>query len=199
MGTKRGLVLAWCCGMLMVAGCAKEEVVQKDAPLAPSAVTAQTRDDAQARKSDAKAAPKQPLTAEAVTSPAVAESSRQQASAAAGQQEQLGAELERIYFDFDSAGLSAAARQALEKNAKALKKSGIKVRIEGNCDERGSDEYNLALGEKRARVAMQYLTTMGIAADRLSVISFGKEKPADAGHDETAWTKNRRDEFVAIR
>ena len=200
MGTKgRGLVLAWCCGLLMVAGCAKEEVVQKDQPLAPATVTAQAREDAQARKSDATPATKQTLPAEAVTTPAVAESSRQQASTAASQQEQLSAGLERIYFDFDSAGLSSAARQTLAKNAAALKKSSIKVRIEGNCDERGSDEYNLALGEKRARAAMQYLTTMGIAADRLSVISFGKEKPVDAGHDETAWANNRRDDFVTVR
>jgi peptidoglycan-associated lipoprotein len=78
------------------------------------------------------------------------------------------------------------------------KDSAAKVRIEGNCDERGSDEYNLALGEKRAKAAMEYLVTLGIPAERLSVISYGKEKPADPGHDEAAWAKNRRDEFVVL-
>ncbi len=196
MGTKgKGLVLAWCCGLLFAGGCAKEEVLQKDAPLAPAAATAQ---EAPAVKSDARAT--KPLSPEAVTSPAVAESGRQPASTAAVRQEQLSAGLERVYFDFDSAGLSAAARHTLAKNAEVLKRNGgLKVRIEGNCDERGSDEYNLALGEKRARAAMQYLTTMGISADRLSTISFGKEKPAEAGHDEAAWAKNRRDEFVAVK
>ncbi len=103
----------------------------------------------------------------------------------------------KIYFDFDSYNLSGAARSDLVKNAKLLKKDSVgKVRIEGNCDERGSDEYNLALGEKRANVAMRYLVTLGIPAERLSVISYGKEKPADPGHDEAAWARNRRDEFA---
>ena len=70
------------------------------------------------------------------------------------------------------------------------------MRIEGHCDERGSDEYNLALGEQRAQAAARYLTTLGISGERLSTISFGKEKPADPGHDENAWAKNRRDEFI---
>ena len=76
------------------------------------------------------------------------------------------------------------------------KNSALKVRIEGHCDERGSDEYNLALGERRAKAAMNYLVTLGIADKRLSVISYGKEKPVDPGHDEAAWAKNRRAEFV---
>ena len=78
------------------------------------------------------------------------------------------------------------------------KERADKVRIAGNCDERGSDEYNLALGEKRAKAAMEYLVTMGIPSERLSFISYGKEKPVDAGHNETAWTMNRRDDFTVV-
>ena len=105
--------------------------------------------------------------------------------------------LEKVYFSFDSSNLDDGARQNLTKNAAFMKKNGsAKVRIEGNCDERGSDEYNLALGERRAKAAMQYLVTMGVPAARLSVISYGKEKPADPGHDEAAWARNRRDEFA---
>lgn len=74
----------------------------------------------------------------------------------------------------------------------------VKIQIEGHCDERGSDAYNLALGERRAKAALQYLVTLGIPDKRLSVISYGKEKPADPGHDETSWSKNRRDEFVIV-
>jgi len=121
------------------------------------------------------------------------------AESTAGQYEQMKSELNKIYFDFDSFKLSEPDRSSLAKNADLLKKDSTeKVRIEGNCDERGSDEYNLALGEKRANAAMQYLVTLGIPADRLSVISYGKEKPADPGHDEAAWAKNRRDDFVVI-
>jgi peptidoglycan-associated lipoprotein len=103
-----------------------------------------------------------------------------------------------IYFDFDSSDLSQDARNTLTKNAEILMKSmqPAKIKIEGHCDERGSAEYNLALGERRAKSAMQYLITLGVKPDRLSVISYGKEKPAVQGNNEEAWAKNRRDEFV---
>ena len=110
---------------------------------------------------------------------------------------ELKSALKKVYFDFDSYKLSGTARSKLEKNAELIKKvSAANIRVEGSCDERGSDEYNIALGEKRAKAAMQYLVTLGIPAERLSVISYGKEKPADTGHDEAAWAKNRRDEFA---
>ena len=109
-------------------------------------------------------------------------------------------ELQKIYFNFDSADLSNDSRSALSKNAELLtKQPAVKLRIEGNCDERGSDEYNLALGERRAKAARDYLVNLGVQPDRLSVISYGEEKPADPGHDEAAWAKNRRDEFVIMK
>ena len=80
-----------------------------------------------------------------------------------------------------------------------LKNSGTKVQVQGNCDDRGSAEYNLALGENRAKSAVKYLTTLGVKPDKLSYISFGKEKPADQGNDEAAWTKNRRADFAIIK
>ncbi len=111
----------------------------------------------------------------------------------------LTSALEKIYFDFDSSALSDQARKTLTSNADYLRKSAAaKLRIEGNCDERGSAEYNIALGEKRAEAAKNYLVTMGIPADRLATISYGKEKPADPGHDESAWAKNRRDDFTIL-
>jgi peptidoglycan-associated lipoprotein len=75
----------------------------------------------------------------------------------------------------------------------------VAVRIEGNCDERGSDDYNMALGERRAKAAKDYLVNLGIASDRISTISYGEEKPADPGHDEEAWARNRRAEFVIVK
>lgn len=109
------------------------------------------------------------------------------------------ARLGSIYFDYDSHMLSDSAREILQKNAEILKNNAkLNIRIEGNCDERGSDEYNLALGEKRARAAMQYLITLGTDSGRLSTISYGKEKPFETGHNDVAWALNRRDDFVSI-
>lgn len=108
--------------------------------------------------------------------------------------------LERIHFEFDQFTLTDAARRTLAQNAKYLMAHGdIKVVIEGHCDDRGSDEYNLALGESRALAAKGYLESLGISAQRLSVISYGEEKPLEAGSDEAAWAKNRRAEFKAVR
>ncbi len=108
--------------------------------------------------------------------------------------------MERISFDFDQFTLSAEARRILGDNAKYLKaNSATKVVIEGHCDERGSDEYNLALGESRALAAKNYLVSMGISAKRLSVISYGEEKPMNKGANETAYAQNRRAEFKAIK
>ena len=105
-------------------------------------------------------------------------------------------EAEAIYFDFDKSDLKPAARAILEKKAGWLRtNSSYKLKVEGNCDERGTVEYNLALGERRAKAAVKYLNALGIAADRMTTISYGEERPADPGHNEAAWSKNRRDEF----
>ncbi len=101
-----------------------------------------------------------------------------------------------VYFDFDKYNLVESAKKALDNNAQVLKDNpSVIVRIEGNCDERGTVEYNLSLGEKRAAAAQKYLTDLGIAASRIQTISYGKEKPVAMGHDEGSWSKNRRDDF----
>jgi peptidoglycan-associated lipoprotein len=106
-------------------------------------------------------------------------------------------ESEDIYFEFDQYILSDAAKQNLNKKAQWLKNfPTAKALIEGYCDERGSAEYNMALGQKRADAAMQYLVSLGINVNRISSISFGKENPIDPGHTEDAWAKNRRAHFV---
>jgi peptidoglycan-associated lipoprotein len=105
--------------------------------------------------------------------------------------------LKPVFFDYDSAELTPAAKSALDENFGVLKKYGTWVlTIEGHCDERGTPEYNLALGERRAVAARTYLIALGVAADRLRTVSYGKEFPFDAGHDEAAWEKNRRAHFV---
>jgi peptidoglycan-associated lipoprotein len=112
---------------------------------------------------------------------------------------EASSDLETAYFDFDSFKLRGDARDALKKDADWLKSNAnATVQIEGHCDERGTTEYNLALGEKRANAARNYLIKLGIAKSRLSVISYGKERPTDPGHDESAWSKNRRAAFVTL-
>ena len=101
-----------------------------------------------------------------------------------------------IRFDFDSAGLSGAARSTLDEHADLLKTYGtLTILIEGHCDERGTVEYNLALGERRANAVFNYLVSLGINASRLKTITYGKEFPLDPGHDEVAWGRNRRGHF----
>ena len=105
--------------------------------------------------------------------------------------------LKPVFFDLDSSELGAEAQAVLNANTAALKRYATwTVTIEGHCDERGTAEYNLALGERRAIAARAYLVSLGIPADRLRTVSYGKEFPFDPGHDEAAWSKNRRAHFV---
>ena len=102
-----------------------------------------------------------------------------------------------IYFDFDKSFIRKDAEPIMRANAEWLKGNpSVKVRIEGNCDERGTKEYNQALGQRRAASAKKYLTDMGVSASRISLISYGKEKPVCGEHNETCWQKNRRDDFT---
>jgi peptidoglycan-associated lipoprotein len=105
--------------------------------------------------------------------------------------------LRDAFFDFDSSDLRADAREALSASADALKaNTAVRITVEGHCDERGTREYNVSLGERRAAAAKEYLVSLGIAEDRITVISYGKEKPFNPGHDESAWQENRRAHLV---
>lgn len=177
---------------LVAGGCANKEVVKTEEPAAATV----------------KAEAPKPVQQPAAPAETSSTSAQKQASegpvtiAAADTQAPktatVASPFETIYFDFDSSDLRPEARNTLAKNADILLKSKqiAKIKIEGHCDERGSAEYNLALGERRATSALQYLTTLGVKPDRLSIISYGKEKPAVQGNGEEAWAKNRRDEFV---
>ncbi|KAF0100176.1 MAG: peptidoglycan-associated lipoprotein [Rhodospirillaceae bacterium] len=100
---------------------------------------------------------------------------------------------DRVFFDTDSSTVREDGRQTLNRQAEWLKKYGnYQITIEGHCDERGTREYNLALGERRANAARQYLIAQGIPAARLKTVSYGKERPDPVGSDEAAWARNRR-------
>lgn len=181
----KGMVVALGVVAMMAAGCAKEEVVKKDEPVVQQQTVKQQEPVKQVepvkQEEPKQEAPKQEEASAAKASAAVA--------------------LETVYFDFDKSDLRKDSRDVLSKNAEALLKqvADAKIQIAGHCDERGSDEYNLALGERRAKSVAKYLITLGVKADRISTISYGKEKPAVQGSDEAAWSKNRRAEFVIIK
>jgi peptidoglycan-associated lipoprotein len=107
---------------------------------------------------------------------------------------------EKIYFAFDRSDLTDQSKAVLKDKADFL---GLykfyTLRIEGHCDERGTNDYNLALGDRRANAAKKYLMALGITEDRIKTVTYGEERPANPGHNESAWAQNRRDEFVAIR
>lgn len=103
-----------------------------------------------------------------------------------------------VFYEFDSSTLNAESQEQLKQNASWIEQNaGKSVTIEGHCDERGTDEYNIALGDRRAISAKDYLVTLGISAARLKTVSYGEERPFDPGHNEEAWAKNRRAHFVA--
>jgi len=108
-------------------------------------------------------------------------------------------DLRTAFFAYDSYALGGDAREALKFNANWLKENpSATVQVEGHCDERGTTEYNLALGERRANAAKDYLQKLGVEASRVTVISYGEERPSDPGHDESAWGRNRRAAFVLL-
>jgi len=105
--------------------------------------------------------------------------------------------LKPLFFELDSADVSADGQRVLQENASIMKRyPAWQITIEGHCDERGTAEYNLALGERRALAAKNYLVSLGIPADKVKTVSYGKEFPFDPGHEDAAWSKNRRAHFV---
>ena len=128
-----------------------------------------------------------------------AQDERRRADAEA-RQEMQEFEQTHIYFDFDKSELKPEARAVLVKKAEYLRKNPeFRVRIEGNCDERGTNEYNLALGDRRAHAAVEFLATLGVSEARMDTMSYGEERPLDPGHDEEAWAKNRNDQFKLVK
>ncbi|MHB8121173.1 MAG: peptidoglycan-associated lipoprotein [Desulfuromonadaceae bacterium] len=186
-------VTATLCSILTLTGCATKEAVKIDLAGPPTALTTTT-------------AAQDPSGTETIGDGLTGSVGQSESiPTAGGAMEQIdGAGIENrlapIYFDFDSYLLSGEARNILTHNARWLAENQhVRVIIEGHSDERGSDEYNLALSEKRALTARRYIETLGTNLDRLGNIGYGEEKPAVTGHDEVAWAKNRRVEFVIVK
>ncbi len=187
-----------CAALLCFAGCksGKKMFTPEAAPPAPSTEAQSGATDAnKTQPIGAEGFGEKPLSADA----GAAGAGKVQEMPGGVSAEQVEAALKPVYFDYDSEGLGDAALGVLAANAQWLKShAGVRVQVEGHCDERGTIEYNLALGQRRARSVKDHLVRLGVAADRLDLISYGKERPAVDGHDEAAWAKNRRAEFRAL-
>lgn len=167
---------------LMTTGCAKKTVLQGESKDDQAAAAAA----AQQKKAPV-AEPVKPVKVE----PATEGEAKEKAAV------KTETELADVRFDFDKSVLKPQDRETLKKHADFLMKNkNYDVVIEGNCDERGTAEYNLALGERRAIEAQKYLISLGVEKNRIKTISYGYERPLDPGHNEEAWAKNRRDHFV---
>ena len=183
---------------ILPAGCAKkaitkEEAMEKQAPAQPS----ETAMEKEAEEALAKERAKERAMEEQLAREKAGEEAAAAEAAIAAKE---ASQFDDIHFAFDRFELRPDAREILDMHAKWLKAHPeYVVRVEGNCDERGTVEYNLALGDGRAKSAMQYLVDLGIDKTRISTISYGKERPLDPEHNEEAWAKNRRDHFVVTK
>lgn len=202
--------------LIFLAGCAKDQVipdsgatlgkqsaaVQKEsaASAADTSAADKAAADAAAKAAAEKAA--REAAAKAAADKAAADKAAADAAAKAAADKSVteDAALKMVFFEFDSYVLGKPSRDVLQGNAEyLLKKYKGKVVVEGHADERGSDEYNLALGENRAKAVMNYLVTLGVPPEQLSVVSYGEERPLDAGHTEESWSKNRRAAFTKVK
>jgi peptidoglycan-associated lipoprotein len=195
---KRALIAVAALAML-AAGCAKKKVAVAPPPQPPPAAPAQTATALRPRA----ATPAPPRTATAPTPAAATPAPRYPSAATRARIDQLLAKIEDAYFDYDRATLRPDALKALQADATELRDilkdyPDYKLTIEGHCDERGSDEYNLALGDRRAQASKDYLVQVGIPSAQLNLVSYGKMRPVCSEHDEACWQRNRRIHILAI-
>jgi peptidoglycan-associated lipoprotein len=172
---------------LMITGCAKR----------PATTAAQAAAPAPASSPAPAPSPSAPPPAAAPAPPAPAAAAPAQAPRPVPKEFMAVAALKEVYFDFDKYDIRAEDAKTLDANAAWLKSNGDNlVLIEGHCDERGTNEYNLALGERRAKSTMNYLVSQGIQANRITIISYGEERPVCTDKTEACWAKNRRANFL---
>jgi len=185
------IVLALVC--MNFAGCAEKKTVVKDEAVQEQKVApTQSTDQAKADEEAARRAKEQADREAALRAQAAKDAAAKKNAAALAD-----LNIQNIYFDYDKSNIRTDAREILKTDADIfLKNANAKIVVEGHCDERGTAEYNMALGERRAQETKKYLVNLGVDAARMETISYGKERPADPGHDEKAWAQNRRAQFV---
>ena len=169
-------------GIMVFSGCSQKKVATLD----------QTAPSSQTNQGDKGITSPQNIPTDSITS-----LERDNKDSVPAYIKELQAGLRDVYFVYDKYDLSEEAKNSIKTLADILRKNNkVKVSIEGHCDERGTNEYNLALGDRRAKVSKEYLAALGIPANRLDIISYGEEKPACTESNEKCWAKNRRDHFV---
>jgi peptidoglycan-associated lipoprotein len=177
-------------GMTIFTGCAEKKTVVKD-----EAIQEQTAPAAQTAQQDNEAA--RQVKEQADRERALREQAEREQAAKAKAAATAEVNIRDINFDFDQSNIRPDAREILKANADILlKKGAAQIAIEGYCDERGTAEYNMALGERRAQEAKKYLVNLGMEASQIKTISYGEERPLDPGNNEDAWANNRRAHFV---
>jgi peptidoglycan-associated lipoprotein len=202
------MALILCLSVSWMTGCAKKASLKEGAVVTQEQrAVAQTPAEASAAATDDQAARERALREQALSDQAAREAAAKEAKDAADRAKKEAAakaaailtelQIADVNFDYNMYNLRPEAQEILKKGAPAyLKYRDYKLVVEGHCDERGTAEYNLALGEKRANEAAKYLADLGIEKERIKTISYGKEMPLDQGHDDAAWAKNRRAHFV---
>ncbi len=201
------IALAFCLSVTFITGCAKKAGVKSDTATTQEQKAVTKGPDGASSAADEAADRERALREKEMREKAEKEAAEKAAKEAAEKAKKEAAERAKavlkelqipdIHFDYDKYNLTPAAQAILKEGAPAyLKYKEYKLVVEGHCDERGTVEYNLALGQKRADEAAKYLSDMGIEKERIKTISYGKEMPLDKGHDEAAWAKNRRAHFV---
>ena len=172
----------------LVAGCAKRPATTAASAPAPTGAAATTASTAGAAQMTPAPAPAPPTAAPQAPATTARPSPKEFMAIP---------ELKPIYFDFDKYDIRPGDARVLDANASWLKSNAAQlVLIEGHCDERGTNEYNLALGERRAKSTMNYLVSQGVQASRITIISYGEERPVCTQHNEECWSKNRRAQFL---
>ena len=198
------LIVILCLGLIM-AGCPKKTVVKEEPSVTKSEEAAKLEAERAAKEREAKEAKERELARVKEEEAKKATEKEFEKSLVAKKTPGIEGEvfestlLKDIHFDFDKYDIRLGDVEILKENAALLiKHPNVKIQLEGHCDERGTIEYNLALGERRANSTKKYLISIGISTDRISTISYGKEKPLDPGHNEEAWAKNRRAHTVIL-
>ena len=194
------VTVIFCISMMLMTGCAKKAVSKDEGLVAGEKKAAAAQSEADTKKMEAEAAAKEEaarkLAAEQQKEDVKELALKRDAAAAAAAEKEQTA-FEDIYFVFDKSTIEPEAREILKRLAGLLgSNKNYSLVVEGHCDERGTVEYNLALGQRRADAAMKYLVDLGLDKESIKTITYGKERPLDPGHDEEAWAKNRRAHFL---
>lgn len=192
-----GILIVLVFGLSIFTGCAEKKAVVKEGAAEQQVATGKAAKDTSAQDEADRLAREKAQREAAERERLAREKAEKEQTAKVEPATSTESPLKDIYFDFDKSSIRPDAREIMKANADyLLKNSAASVTVEGHCDERGTAEYNMALGQRRAQEAKKYLVNLGVKEANMKAVSYGKERPVDPGHDEAAWAKNRRAHFA---